>query len=169
MSNKWSNYKNTYRSNSDIFDCARSGDLPGLVRIISERPEMDLNEKNHRGYSALMLAVYYGEKDFCEALLRCGADVNSTDTKRNTPLMASAFKGQLEIFKLLVKFNASVTSENHAGMTAREWALVFKRAEIVTYIDEILPSVAKQTRQGSIKKILKLGGLSLLNLLHLRS
>ena len=66
-----------------------------------------------------MLAVYNGEKDFCEALLRCDADVNSIDGVGNTVLMATAFKGQVGIVELLLQFDADISLKNKTNMNVR--------------------------------------------------
>lgn len=152
----WDEYKKTYRTDTDIFDCARTRDFKQLVNILSQNPNIDLDEKNHRGYSALMLAVYNGEKDCCEALLRYGADVNSTDLTGNTVLMASAFKGDIETIKLLLEFGANATQQNQTKMNARDWALMFGRTEIVSHFDQILPNTIHSSWLKNIIRFAKL-------------
>lgn len=155
----WNDYKNTYRTESDLFDFARQGDLRGLANLLAEQPEPDFNAKNNRGYSALMLAVYNSKKDFCEALLRCGADVNSTDSVGNTLLMGAAFKGDLNIIRLLLGFGAEVKLKNKTNMTVRDWALMFKRNEVINYLDSHYPT---QEPSSKIKNIFRFIKLSLL-------
>ncbi|WP_413699429.1 ankyrin repeat domain-containing protein [Psychromonas sp. KJ10-10] len=116
----WNDYKKTYRAESDIFDFARTGDLRGFANLLQKNETLDLNATNQKGYSALMLAVYNGERDFCEALLRCGADVHSRDFIGNTVLMGSAYKGDLDIVKLLLQFGANISDTNQTKMTARD-------------------------------------------------
>ncbi|UGA56578.1 ankyrin repeat domain-containing protein [Vibrio sp. VB16] len=157
----WNDYKTTYRSESDIFDFARVGDFRGLVNILSQHTEIDLDAKNNRGYSPLMLAVYNGERDFCEALLRSGADVNSMDFMKNTVLMASAFKGNVEIIKLLLQFGAITTNRNKTNMNVRDWALMFGRTEVVQYLDNTLPTLVSASK---IKNFIRFIGLSFLML-----
>ncbi len=152
---KWNDYKKTYREEPNLFDHARCGDLRGLADLLTENHALDLNMTNHSGYSALMLSVYNNEKDFCEALLRCGADANATDSVGNTLLMAAAFKGNLDIFKLLLEFGAEPLVKNKTGMDARDWATMFGRAEIVQYIDESYPSTPS-SRLNNILKFIKL-------------
>jgi len=153
---KWASYKATYRTESDIFDFARNGDLRGLADLLTQEPETDLNAKNNRGYSALMLGVYNNQKDFCEALLRCGADVNSTDSIGNTLAMGAAFKGNLDILKLLLTFDADLTLVNHTKMNLRDWALMFNRAEIVDYIDTVYQAEIATSKFKNMMKFTKL-------------
>ncbi|GLS92052.1 hypothetical protein GCM10007916_31220 [Psychromonas marina] len=152
----WKSYKKTFRDQPDIFDYARQGDLRGLANLFTEQPSIDLNAKNHRGYSALMLAVYNGQDDFCEALLRCGADVNSTDSVGNTLLMSAAFKGNLTLLKLLLQYDASVTLENRSKMTVKDWAVMFKRSEIISYLDQHYGNQNRSSKFHSIIKFIRL-------------
>jgi ankyrin repeat protein len=41
--------------------------------------------------------------------------------------MASAYKGNLDIFKLLLEFGSNPQLTNKTNMTARDWALMFNR------------------------------------------
>ncbi|TCS42701.1 ankyrin repeat domain-containing protein [Reinekea marinisedimentorum] len=157
----WSNYKETYRSEADIFDCVRAGDFKALVTLLSQQVDLDIDAKNHRGYSPLMLAVYHGEADCAEALLRCGADVNSTDAMNNTVLMAAAFKGKLEILQLLIQFGADTGRKNKSNMDTRDWALMFGREQALAYLNGLSP----QVDQGSkVKSLLRFINLSLMML-----
>ncbi|MEI6897399.1 MAG: ankyrin repeat domain-containing protein [Psychromonas sp.] len=153
----WKTYKKTYRTEPDIFDFSRTGDLRGLANLLTNPLQLDLDAKNHRGYSPLMLAVYNGNKDFCDALLRCGADVNSTDLVGNSLLMGATFKGDLSIVKLLLQFDANVTLENKTKMTVRDWALMFKRTEILTYLDSHYTSEHSSSKIKNILRFMKLG------------
>lgn len=152
----WREYKKTFRTEPDIFDFARTGDLRGFANILSTIPEFNYNDKNHRGYSPLMLAVYNGQIDFCEALLRCGADVNSTDSVGNTLLMGAAFKGDLEIIKLLLQFGANVDLKNKSNMTVRDWAIMFKRDNIINYLNTHYPTDNTSSKAMSVFRFIKL-------------
>lgn len=153
----WKTYKKTYRIEPNLHDFARTGDLRGLANSLSHSPDIDLDAKNVRGYSPLMLAVYNGQQDFCEALLRCGADVNSTDAVGNSLLMGAAFKGNLHILKLLLRFNANLTLKNKSKMTARDWAVMFKRREIISYLDGLYYTDRSTSKMTSILRFIKLG------------
>ncbi|GGP68400.1 ankyrin repeat domain-containing protein [Shewanella saliphila] len=153
----WKEYKKTYRAEADIFDFARVGDLRGLANMLSQHGELDVDAKNNRGYSALMLAVYNSENDFCETLLRCGANVDSTDAVGNTVLMAAAYKGNLDILKLLLEYGASLTLKNKTNMDVRDWASMFGRKEILQYLDSVYPSNTAPSQLTNIARFLKLG------------
>lgn len=152
----WSDYKKTFKSQPDIFDCARSGDFRGLATILSQDSQLDLDATNHRGYSPLMLAVYNGQTDFCEALLRSGADVNSKDSIGNTVLMASAFKGNLDIVQLLLSYGADTSAKNRSSMNVRDWASMFGRSQVVEYLDNRVTNVQASSRFKNLLRFIKL-------------
>ncbi|OBT14010.1 hypothetical protein A9264_02420 [Vibrio sp. UCD-FRSSP16_10] len=158
----WKSYKKTYRDEPDIFDFARTGDLRGLANILTSQSEFDFDAKNHKGYSALMLAVYNGQQDFCEALLRCGADVNSTDSVGNTLLMSAAFKGNLPIFELLLTYGAGTEYKNKSNMTVKDWAVMFKRTVIIDYLNAHYPDEKSSSKLSNIAKFIKLSFLLVL-------
>lgn len=153
----WQDYKNTYRTESDLFDFARSGDLRGFADLLSKNIPVDLNAVNQKGYSPLMLAVYNSQHDFCEALLRCGADIHGRDFIGNTVLMASAFKGNLALLKLLLQYGAITSHINTTKMNARDWAKMFGRTEVVQYLDTHYPDQANSSKLKSIIRFIKLG------------
>lgn len=102
----WKNYKNTFKSAEDIFTLARSGDITKVKEFLAHRPEVDINQKNHKGYSPLMLSVYHGNYEASELLLKNGADANSSDLAGNTILMGAAFKGDGTLIELLIRHGA---------------------------------------------------------------
>lgn len=132
----WQEYKTTFPQTPSIFDLARSGDLLGLRDLLMTNPEIDLNQKNSSGYSALMLAVYNGQQDFCEALLRSGVCVESFDKMKNSVLMAASFKGNLNVIKLLLEYGANPINTNVSSMNAFDWAKMFGRNEVVDFYIE---------------------------------
>lgn len=125
---KWTDYKKTFPKPS-LFDFARSGDLTGLAELLALDPHLDVNQKNHKGYCALMLAIYNGQDIFAQALLRGGADVNSTDLVGNSVLMGAAYKGNTALIKLLLDWGADAKAVNESGMNAYDWAKTFGRKE----------------------------------------
>ena len=153
----WKAYKQTYRIEPTLFDFARIGDLRGFADLLMKDNGLDINATNERGYSALMLAVYNAEKDFCEALLRSGADVNSTDPMGNTVLMGAAYKGDLNIIMLLLDFGADMSLENKTKMKVRDWATMFGRDHVLTFLDQHHPSQKASSRLTNIWRFIKLG------------
>ena len=132
----WQEYKTTFPQTPSMFELARSGDLSGLRDVLTENSALDFNQRNSSGFTPLMLAVYNGRLDFCEALLRLGVCVESTDNILNSALMAASFKGNLEIIKLLLEYGADPHKKNASSMNAYDWAKMFGRVEVTSFYNE---------------------------------
>ena len=130
----WSTYKTTFNLSEDIFALARGGDIHQLNGFLNSNPGVDINKKNHKGYSPLMLAVYNGNHEVSRMLLKSGADPNSSDLSGNTVLMGAAFKGDVEMVILLVNRGAKPDQRNHDGITAEQWARAFGRSNVVSLL-----------------------------------
>ncbi len=133
MSN-WEIYKDTFNLSEDIFTLARGGDILRLGRFLDSNPETDINQKNHKGYSPLMISVYNSNYSTSRLLLEEGADPNSSDFSGNTILMGAAFKGDVEMVALLVQRGAEKDLKNHNGLTAEQWASAFGRTDVISIL-----------------------------------
>jgi ankyrin repeat protein len=121
----WNEYKTTSGSIEAFHESARSGDVVQIARLADEM--RDLDEKNAKGYSALMLAAYNGQLEASRYLISIGADLNSTDPAGNSILMGVAFKGHKEILELLLMHGADPQHKNRAGQDALQFAHMFGR------------------------------------------
>lgn len=116
------------------FDWARAGDRVALSEYL--RKGGNINAKNHKGYSLLMLAAYNDHWSTCAWLLQKGADVNSIDISGNSVLMGICFKGHARIVKLLLSAGADPFLQNCYGMTALDLAKAFGREEVIRILTE---------------------------------
>ncbi|QDK39488.1 ankyrin repeat domain-containing protein [Bdellovibrio sp. NC01] len=116
-----------------LLQAARTGDLGTIAREILAGADVD--QKNHRGYSPLMLAAYNDQYDAALLLIEAGADVNSADKGGNTVVMGAAFKGHTEIMQLLLRQGARIDSKNFANQTALDFARTFGRREIIPLLE----------------------------------
>ena len=132
----WEAYQQTMVTPPSLWAAARANDLLALARQLDAGSPID--ERDHRGYSALMLATYSGNAEAFELLLARHADPNSRDLAGNTVLMGAAFKGHLEMFRKLLAAGADARLKNGAGMGVREFATLFGRSEIVAELDSIV-------------------------------
>ncbi len=130
----WKEYKETFNLSEDVFALARSGDVQNLTEFLNADLEHDINQKNHKGYSSLMISVYNGNYEASQLLLERGADPNSTDLSGNTILMGAAFKGDVELIKLLLNRGARKDLKNHDGLTAEQWASAFGRHNVLSIL-----------------------------------
>jgi ankyrin repeat protein len=130
----WREYKKTFSSSENIFQIARSGDAYRLKDFLNSNLKTDINQKNHRGYSPLMISVYNSNHEVSRMLLEEGADPNSSDFSGNTVLMGAAFKGDVELVILLVNRGAKLDRRNNNGITAEQWARGFGRHNVVSIL-----------------------------------
>jgi len=129
----WDDYKKTMKIEDPIFDLARSGNLENLQSALTKD---NLNLKDGKGYSPLMLAAYNGNFEATEFLLEMGADPNSSDNSGSTILMGASFKGHLEIVKLLVEKGANPKATNPKNQTALQFAQMFGRTEVANFLNQ---------------------------------
>ena len=152
----WSEYKKTFRSSEDIFQIARSGDANRLKNFLESNPMTDINQKNHRGYSPLMISVYNGNYPASRLLLKAGADPNSSDFSGNTVLMGAAFKGDADLVRLLISQGASKELKNQEGLTAIDWANAFGRKNIVSILSILSMKDAQLSKLQNMVNVAKI-------------
>ena len=111
--------------NNDLMGAALWGNKKGVLDLLAQGAE--INAKNKRGETALMVAVMFGSTYWVEnpagvitaqALIAAGADVNAQDNKGWTALMVAAIYGRTELGLALVEAGADVNVQNNEGDTA---------------------------------------------------
>jgi len=86
----------------------------GVVEALLEVPTLDVNQVNHVGESALMMAALKGRLAWCQKLLDRGAEVNKNGW---TPLHYAATGSATSIVTLLIDKGATLESESPNGST----------------------------------------------------
>ena len=114
----------------------RAGELDALRAALASGT--DVEARDARGSTLLILAAYYGHLPLVEALLRAGASPNAADAARgNTPLMGAIFRGEDDVARrLLGDPRTDPDQRNHAGQTAAMFAALFGRAGMVAALAE---------------------------------
>ena len=103
--------KISFPADSIINAVIQDGDVHDLLQILGhQRSEVDLNQFNHVGLTALHHAVLTNNIDFVKLLLTYGADVRVQDVYGFSPLHTSAALGFVQITSLLIVFGADVFS-----------------------------------------------------------
>ncbi|WP_033570533.1 ankyrin repeat domain-containing protein [Dickeya undicola] len=120
--------------NQYLWDAARTGNDAVIREFISVG--YNLNTRDEKGYTAVILAAYHGHYDTVSLLLDHGADPCQQDNRGNTALMGATFKGELKIARLLLAAKCSPNTRNNAGQTAAMYASLFQRAEILKALQE---------------------------------
>lgn len=130
----WSEFNQTMVSENVVFSYAREGKLARLIEALDYVE--DINEKNIKGHSLLMLSAFGGHQDLARYLISKGADVNYRDNSGTSILMGVSFRGDVDLFKMLVNAGADIDAQNVLGQTALDYALMFNRQDIASFISQ---------------------------------
>ena len=132
MSSSWDAYKQTMVTAPTLWSAAKENDLPTIAQLCEQGH--DLQARDPRGYSPLMLAAYTGNSEAVALLIDRGADVDSVDLSGNSVLMGATFRGHEDIFHQLLAAGANVTAKNHAGLDAHGFAVMFGRTALAAQL-----------------------------------
>lgn len=151
MSN-WERYKQTMRAAPSLWSAAKANEVPALIKLVRN---VDVDAKDVRGYSPLMLAAYSGSLEAAQLLLQVGADPNTADFSGNSALMGAAFKGNIYMMEALLKKGANPYFRNNAGMTALDFAVMFGRKAAQQKLEALQGEVKTGGRLAVIVKIIR--------------
>lgn len=100
---------------SPVFLAAVFG-VDGLLKLFVESDiEMDWNQRNKRGHTAVYLAAAFGNASTLSILIEQGAEVNVECGRHGSPLHAACYRGHEEVVKRLLSHNASTTCGKKFG------------------------------------------------------
>lgn len=119
---------------SYFFAAAREGRSDMLQEFINAG--YDLNSRDGKGYTALILAAYHGRPQAVNLLISAGANACAEDHRGNTALMGAIFKGELSIARTLLDAGCNPDQRNAAGQTPAMYAALFGRVEVLNALKE---------------------------------
>ena len=137
------------------FDGARRGDVVMLNEFA--KAGYDLNTRDEKGYTGLILAAYHGRSEAVDALLAAGADACAGDKRGNTALMGAVFKGELRIARRLAGAACQPNQRNNAGQTAAMYAALFQRSDILQALVERGADLGAKDQAGNTAQALAKG------------
>jgi ankyrin repeat protein len=109
-----------------LFDAATLGRTDLIAPLIAAGA--DVNGRDPRGFTPIILASYNGHLDTTEALIAARGDACLPDRDQgNTAQMGVAFKGYDAIAARLLKAGCDVNARNKVGQTALMMAALFGR------------------------------------------
>ena len=124
-------------------ELARQGKDAELSELLRQGLDVDLRDA--KGNTLLMLSSYHGKTEVVRMLLKSGATVDLRNEKGQTPLGGVAFKGYAEIATLLLDAGADPLADQ-GGSTPVDYATLFGRQEILVLLRERRGSAAQPTR-----------------------
>ena len=84
-----------------------------------------VNDQNHLGWSAIMVAAYHGRLDLVKALIERGAEVNDRNFNGTTVLMYAKDHclnaGNTELFEYLLAQGADIGLRDYSGKTVADY------------------------------------------------
>lgn len=107
-----------------LFRAAQKGYVKQVRAEISRHPSQ-INSQGSRGYTALHWAALRGHTKVVRLLLEAGADQNIRNTRKSTPLLLAAWKGNIEtVVELLgsAKSKPDIDAQNEGGLSPLMWA-----------------------------------------------
>ena len=115
-----------------IHEAAEEGNIEAVKQHLAAGT--DMNAKTPNGWTPLLMAISYAQKEIIELLIAEGANVNAKNDDGETPLHYVAFVGQKEIPKeiaeLLIAKGADVNAKSNEGDTPLDVAINDDVAEI---------------------------------------
>jgi len=91
----------------------------------------DINiASNDRGYTAVMDAVWRGNEEITEYLIKKGADLNTISKEGQSNLVLAVGADRINICKLLVENGSNPDVKDMMGMSAFQYATLFKKEKI---------------------------------------
>ena len=112
-----------------------------IVRYLVGLPEVDVNHRDNKNCTALHYAVRRKHEDVVQVLIDAGADIETKNDKRQSPLHTAGLLGALTTVMKLVKAGADVcATEDLGGFTCLNLAAFYGHTDTVRYL-ATLPEV----------------------------
>lgn len=121
-------------------------DLRGRRRVYP--PLGGKEHKGKGGRTPLMAAIYTGQVDDIQILLKAGADIEAKDSKGLTPLLVATYQGKVEALSILLKAGANIEAKDSQGRTALMIAAESGNVELVNALLKADANIEAENEQG---------------------
>jgi hypothetical protein len=102
---------------SDFINSAKEGNLAKVKYYLSQE-DINVNETDNRGWTALIGAAWAGHLDVIKVLIAHKAEINKADKPGCTALIWAAWAGHLDVIKELIAHKADVNKADNLGESA---------------------------------------------------
>ncbi|CAL4201954.1 unnamed protein product, partial [Meganyctiphanes norvegica] len=110
--------------------------LLGLRSYLESERDLQVDDRDENGTTALMLAAQQGKTHFCNELIHHGADVNAQDNDQWTALICSSKEGHYDVVALLLDNSAEISHKDVGGWTSIMWASYKGHADVAKLLLE---------------------------------
>ncbi len=107
----------------------RNDNEPFAERLINLGADINASSTD-RGYTAVMDAVWRGNEKLTEYLIKKGADLNTISKEGQSNLVLAVGADRVKICKLLVENGSDPDVKDSMGMSAYQYATLFKKEKI---------------------------------------
>lgn len=118
--------------NTPLMKASADGNNEYIQGVLTS--DININEVNNYGWTALSHAARNGNVETAKLLIDNGAIVDTLDDTGWTPLMRAAQKGKTEMVKFLVAKGANVNAVAEDGWNALMWATLRGKLSTVKYL-----------------------------------
>lgn len=117
----------------DVFKMLESNNIDGVTELNNDL----LNVTNQNGWTALMIAAYHGNRDFCCSLIQAGANVEKANQNGTTPLMYAkeygVKTGDFSIADILIDAGADVLTIDMFGQNVIDYSKINAENSAIAY------------------------------------
>lgn len=122
-----------YYANLHLMEAIKEGDTDKIRWLLVLGADINLETE---GDTTLTIATSYGQAEAAEFLLARGARVNRANAVGTSPLMFASLHGDKELMQLLIRYKADVNARDDGGVTAWQYALWTRHAEVVPLLQQ---------------------------------
>ena len=109
---------------------AYRANIPALQTFLRARSSISIKAKDHRGRTALHLAIISGNQRCVELLLMAGSDILAKDKRGHQALhTASVYVDDREILNILLMAGADLYSLTNDGCSAFQLACIYNKSD----------------------------------------
>ena len=116
---------------SDLMAACSTGDVSKVSSLLSEDKEIDVNQQDDSGATALLLASKGGHAEIVQQLLMNGAEVDLQTNKGKSPLLKACKHGHEDVVKILLEHEAQVNMHCKSGAFGLIYASYHGHTKIV--------------------------------------
>lgn len=114
---------------------ARADNLDAVKWLVSCGARLDSISKD-RGYTAIMDSVWRGNAEMTRFFIEQGAELDTISKDGQTMLVLAVGADKTEIVKMLAENGANPDIKDRMGMSAYDYAKLFKKTEILSILEK---------------------------------